>query len=374
MGPRPGAVLLSQIGEIENKSMAKKNHKSTIQNGIFSGVEPQNVEQFRDAATRDPRIRLCSTYMTPSREVVPVAEALVAFDPETGDIVKFIGAFVPGSPDSRHDGVKFIISKHDDGKHKPIIINNGDPSTKPKGFYWNPNFQTAHLDYGKLPYTVPHAEWRVLRAYRHDMRVPYRFEVLAFDIPPAGVDVDKRTMRPVLSCTGLPPIKLAGSYKGFQWWQNAILMEMSMFSGVDLSSLGIEESVKKKVKAGEVSAETAKDMLKDHSEPEEVIEPLAQTFGVVGMQQPEEGKAFYAPPVPVGALAEPQTMPLEHGSQPEDPMGAAIMGAVGMGMQGFIDRFSDSEEAEEEEIPRNPELAPVTDEDNGDSISEFPEE
>ena len=270
---------------------------SKINNNLFGGLSSEKLAAVSNAVVKDSPIRLCSTYLTPAREVVPICEALVAYNPEKDEIVKFISAFVPGYPGAAHQGVKFMISKnHQDGSHRPVVVKNKPGQS---GFYWNEVFQTAYLDYGKLPATIQ-SEFRVLRAYRQGIRTRARFELLSFDHPAPGQPVDKRTMKVEQMWNGCPPIALAQAFKGLFWWQEMVVNFISQFSGVDLTSclgLGIARTL-----ASSVSPAQLNDLLHDHSE--EVSEPLSVTFGGVNMVTPEEGKPFYAPEIPVPQAEE----------------------------------------------------------------------
>ena len=277
--------------------------KNEIQNGIFGGDAAN--QQLKKLVIKDSRIRLCATVLTPSREIVPIAEALVAYDTQTGTIVKFISAFIPPPADGSHHGIKYLISKDaKTGEHKPTVI--AWKGKKDSGF-WNPHFLTAFLDYSKLPMAYEHAEFRVLRAYRAGLRAPARFELLAFDTPQAGQDVDKHTM--VVECpfNSVPPIQLARCYKHLFWWQKQILNEIGLFSGVDLMAalgLGIKRKLDQAVAKGDMTPEMEEEILHDHSQdPVEMEEPLRASFGLPAthMVAAEEGdgKDFYVPDNPL---------------------------------------------------------------------------
>ena len=159
----------------------KKN--SSIDNGLFNNVSASKMEAINKNVVRDSRIKLRSSVKSLTQEYLPVAEALVAFDPRTDTIVKFIAAFVPPFKGATHQGVKYWISKGANGEHKTNVIHWNGENKKGKPS-WNPVFLTGYLDYSKLPMVNEHAEFRVLRAYRAGIRVPTRFEILAFDILP----------------------------------------------------------------------------------------------------------------------------------------------------------------------------------------------
>lgn len=275
---------------------------STIDNGLFGKVETSKMEALQKSAIKDSRIRLCGSLMAPSQEVVPIAEALVAFDPTTDTIIKFIAAFIPPSPWCSHKGVKYLISKHANGEHKPVVIHHD--GVKKEGAYWNPHFLTGFLDYTKLPMSNEHAEFRVLRAYRAGIRTPARFELLTFKQPEPGQDVDKRTMAVEIPFNSVPPIQLAYCHKSLFWWQKQLVGELGDFSGVDLTTvlgLGIKRKLDKAVQTGVISETIAEDILHDHSEdPVEVSESIAASFGVANMVSAEdEGSDFYVPTNPL---------------------------------------------------------------------------
>jgi len=283
--------------------------KNEIQNNLFGNVNSADMRKIQNKVVSDSRIRLCSTLMTPSREIVPIAEALVAFDPTTDTIVKFISAFIPQPKDKSHKGIKYLISKHaETGEHKPVVIAwNGQ---KKEGSFWNPHFLTAHLDYSKLPMTNENTEFRIFRTYRAGIRVPARFELLKFNSPEPGQDVDKRTLRVEAPFNSVPPIQLTKCYKNFFWWQKQIINQLGIFAGVDLCSalgLGIKRKLDQAVQKGEMTPEVQENILHDHSEdPVEVSEPLSASFGLgkANMVEADEGQDFY---VPVNPML--QTMP-----------------------------------------------------------------
>jgi hypothetical protein len=299
---RLGAVLLTTLRVIEKYKM-----KNEIQNGIFGGDAAH--QQLKKLVIKDSRIRLSATVRTPSREIVPIAEALVAYDTQTGTIIKFISAFIPPPVDGAHCGIKYLISTdRETGLHKPVVI--AWQGKKDSG-YWNPSFLTAYLDYSKLPMAYEHAEFRVLRAYRAGLRAPARFELLAFDTPPAGQDVDKHTMTVECPFNSTPPIQLARSYKHLFWWQKQILNEIGLFAGVDLMAalgLGIKRKLDQAVAKGDMTPAMKEEILHDHSEdPVEMEEPLRASFGLptTHMVPVEEGdgKDFYVPDNPLAKTA-----------------------------------------------------------------------
>ena len=273
---------------------------NTLNNNLFGGMSASKLKAVEQKATRHSTIKICSTYLTPAREVVPIAECLVAYSPVTDTITKFIAAFVPASPSAKHQGCKFLISKNQDGSHRPVLVKNHGKSDP--DFYWNEAFQSVFLDHSMLP-SIGHSEFRVLRTYRKDVRGQHRFELLNFEQPPAGQPVNKKTMVVEQQWNSVPPIALARTLKGFFWWQRQITEELSAFSGVDLMvclGLGIERTL-----AQSVEPKQLEEILMDHSE--EVGEPLSVTFGVTNMVTPEEGKPFYVPEIP----AEPQAVSVE---------------------------------------------------------------
>jgi len=284
-----------------------KNNK--IQNNVFGNLNSEDMQKIEKRVIPDSRIRLCSSLLTPSREIVPIAEALVAYDTRSDQIVKFIAAFVPQYNGASHMGIKFLLSKTQTGNHKPVVIAwHGE---KKEGTFWSPHFLTGFLDYAKLPMMCEHAEFRVLRAYRSDLRAPARFELLTFTHPGQGKDVDKRTMRVEMPFNSVPPINLVGSYKGLFWWQKEIVTEMSRFSGVNMLpaiGIGIGNKLTQAVQRGIMSAQVKEDILHDHSEdPVEVTESLGESFGV--RVKAEDGKDFYVPENPlVASRDEPDHM------------------------------------------------------------------
>lgn len=318
-----------------------KKH-STIDNGLFGKVESSKMEALEKNAIKDSRIRLCGSLLTPSQEVVPIAEALVAYDPKSDTIIKMIAAFIPPTPWGTHQGAKYLISKHANGEHKPVVIHHNPEAPKKEGAYWNPHFLTGFLDYSKLPMTNENAEFRVLRAYRAGIRAPARFELLAFAQPEPGQDVDKRTMEVEIPFNSVPPIQLAFCHKSLFWWQKQIIQELGDFSGVDLAvalGLGIKRKLDNAVQAGVISETVAEDILHDHSEdPVELSESLAASFGVTNMVKAEdEGKDFYVPTNPLL-----QTMP-----DKEEEVSESIAASFEMGS-------STEEEDVDYDVPVNP--------------------
>ena len=279
----------------------KKNDK--IQNNVFGQLNSADMQKIEKRVIPDSRITLCSTRLTPSREIVPIAEALVAYDTRKDKIIKFISAFIPPYKRACHQGIKFLLSKNAKGEHKPVVI--AWQGKKKEGTFWNPHFLTGFLDYSKLPMACAHAEFRVLRAYRSNLRVPARFELLKFNTPKPGEDVDKRTMHVEIPFNSVPPIALAGSYKGLFWWQKEIVTEMSNFSGVNMLTalgIGINSKLTEAVQNGVMSEQVKEDILHDHSEDpveavEEVSESLAESFGV--RVKAEDGQDFYVPENPM---------------------------------------------------------------------------
>lgn len=240
------------------------NNRNNIQNSVFGSLSNEQMKSLESKALQAPKIRLCSTYLTPSREVVPIAEALVAFDTATNQIIKFVAGFVPGNEFGGHQGKKYLISrKNAQGRHNPVCVSKGDnPGSAEK--FWNDHMLITHLDHDKLPWSCATAEYRVLRAYRQDIRAKARFELLTFHTPKTG-DVDKRTM--AVTWRGAHPNFSLDKYvKGFFWWTQSLLAEFSAFSGVDLmNNLTIRNKVMK-----EETPELAAEMLHDHSEDVEV--------------------------------------------------------------------------------------------------------
>lgn len=286
--------------------MSKRNQ---LNNGIFGKMSSQELDKVRSEAVQDSKIRLCSTYMTPSRDIVPIAEALVAYCTKTDNIVKFIAAHVPQHQNSYHKGIKFLISKDQNGDHKPVVVcNNGKPPPNKNGkpIIWNPHYLAAFLDYSKLPMDHQHAEFRLLRAYRAGVRSKHRFELLSFATPAPGMPVDKRTIKLDAPFNSVPPIHLARCHKSMYWFQEQIIFELSDFSGVDLSSalgLGIKRKLDQAVKAGDMAPAVEEEILHDHSEDPvvEVSTPLAQDIKDYGknMVQDEEGRPFFVPDNPL---------------------------------------------------------------------------
>jgi hypothetical protein len=235
-------------------------NRNQIDNNIFGNLNRDEMRRLEAKVLQAPKIRLCSTYLTPSREIVPIAEALVAFDTATNSIIKFVAGFIPGNEFGGHMGKKYLISrKNIHGRHNPVCVKRGETVGDLKKF-WNDQMLITHLDHDKLPWSCATAEYRVLRAYRQDIRAKARFELLTFHTPTTG-DVDKRTMSPVWAGNN-PPFALDKYVKGFFWWTQSLLSELSAFSGVDLMShLTIHNKVVK-----EESPEMAAEMLHDHSE------------------------------------------------------------------------------------------------------------
>jgi hypothetical protein len=277
--------------------------RNEIQNSVFGNLKPEAMTKIEKSVVPDSRLRLCSTFMAPSREIVPIAECLVAFDTKTDAIVKFISAFIPPPRDNSHKGVKYLISKDGGGEHKPVVI--AWSGVKKEGSFWNPHFLTAYLDFGKLPMTCETAEFRVLRAYRAGIRTPARFELLAFDMPAPGHDVDKHTMRVESPFNSVPPIQLTRCYKHLYWWQKQIVGHLGEFAGVDLAAalgLGIKRSLDQAVAQGAMTPDVKDEILHDHSDdPVEVTESLGESFALSGknMVQAEEGQDFYVPDNPM---------------------------------------------------------------------------
>jgi len=297
--------------------------KNQLDNGIFGKLSSEEMNKVRSDVIPDPKIRLCGTLMTPSRDIVPISEALVAYDPASDTIVKFIAAFIPPHPNAPHKGAKYLISKDQHGDHKPVVItHNGKVDQKQnkdgKKMFWNPHFLTAFLDYSKLPMNCENAEFRVLRAYRAGLRVKHRFELLSFDTPKVGENVDKKTIRLETPFNSVPPIQLARCYKAMYWWQKQIVMELSDFSGIDLMStlgLGIKRKLDQAVQTGTMAPEVEEEILHDHSEdPVEVSTSLAQDIKSYGKNivSSEEGEPFFVPDNPML-----QTMPEKQAEEDE---------------------------------------------------------
>lgn len=291
----------------------KKRNK--LDNGIFSKVTSKQMESVRAVVVPDTRINLASTLLTPSRDIVPIAEALVAYDTKEDKIVKFIAAFIPPHKNASHDGVKYIISRNQNtGNHKGIVIrHNKNNLPKDKKMFWNPNILVAYLDYSKLPMTAMDAEFRILRAYPAGLRVPYRFEILNFKTNQGDAAVDKRTVRVESVWNSCPPIALAPVHRSFGWFQENILCELSDFSQIDMTKalgLGIDYKLDKAVRSGQLAPEVKQEILHDHSEDpveeegilsesEEVSEPISVSLGINNMVEDEEGKPFYVPENPL---------------------------------------------------------------------------
>jgi hypothetical protein len=280
--------------------------QQAIQNNVFGNLKTEDMKKIEKNVVKDSRLRLCSTLMTPSREVVPIAECLVAFDTKSDAIVKFIAAYVPPPRDNAHKGIKYLISKDSQtGEHKPVVIAwNGQ---KKEGAFWNPHFLTAFLDFGKLPMACETAEFRVLRAYRAGIRAPARFELLNFEMPPPGQDVDKHTFEVEAPFNSVPPIQLAKCYKHLFWWQKQIIEHLGQYAGIDLMSalgLGIKRKLDQAVAQGTMTPDVEEDILHDHSEdPVEMTESLGTSFELSGKNMVEaeegEGKDFFVPDNPL---------------------------------------------------------------------------
>jgi hypothetical protein len=334
--------------------------KHEIQNSLFGG---DAANQLKKLIIKDSRIRLSATVRTPSREIVPIAEALVAYDTQTGTIIKFISAFIPPPVDGAHCGIKYLISTdRETGLHKPVVI--AWQGKKDSG-YWNPSFLTAYLDYSKLPMAYEHAEFRVLRAYRAGLRAPARFELLAFDTPPAGQDVDKHTMTVECPFNSTPPIQLARTYKHLFWWQKQILNEIGLFAGVDLMAalgLGIKRKLDQAVAKGDMTPAMKEEILHDHSEdPVEMEEPLRASFGLPGKRKGAAEEGFYVPDNPLAKTAGAEEA--EEEEEMEEPLSASfglpathmVAAEAGDGKDFYVPdnplaKTAGAEEAEEEEL------------------------
>lgn len=264
---------------------------------------------MRESAIKDSSILLRSELQTTSKEVITVSEALVAYDTERKMIVKLIAANVPRHANATHEGFKFLISRNQDGSHRPVMIyHHGENEKNGKRIKWNPWGLVAYIDYSKLPMNCSSAEFRILRAYRAGMRSPHRFELLSFEEPLPGEQVnrDRAGSLKVEAVFNFPPIRFVLMERQMYGCSRQAMLEIGKFAGVSMEAafgLQIKDKVDKAVKAGEITPEVAEDILHDHSEdPMEVAAPLAQDmkdFGKPNMVEDEEGRDFYVPDNPL---------------------------------------------------------------------------
>jgi hypothetical protein len=283
--------------------------KNQIQNNVFGQLDEMEIAKIPVA--KAGCIRLWAWRTTKSQEIVPTAEALVAYDPATDTIVKFIAAFVPPPLDGSHKGIKYFISKDSTGGHHPVLFYWDDEqhTSKPKKEknkkFWHKEFFTGYLDYGMLPMNCATAEFRLLRAYREGVRTPARFELISFQMPMPGELAEKDTF--VLECTynGVPPIQLSRCLGPVFRRQKEIIEELGYYAGMDLSSalgLGIKRKLETAVSKGVLPAAAVAEILHDHSEDpveEGFSESMAATMGTTNMVRAEEGKDFYVPDNPL---------------------------------------------------------------------------
>lgn len=294
-----------------------------LQNNVFGQLSGAEVTKLRESAIRDSSIVLKSEMQTASKEVITVSEALVAYDTTKGLIVKLIAANVPRHAHAAHEGFKFLISRNQDGSHRPVkIYHNGEKVDKNnKKIEWNPWGLVAYLNYSMLPMNCPSAEFRILRAYRSGMRAAHRFEILSFKEPLPGTQVNRDrsdALKLEAVFNDVPPIRFVLMERQMYGYSRQAMLEIGKFAGMPLEAafgLQIKSKVEKAVKAGEISQEVADDILHDHSEdPVEVATPLAQDMKDFGKKKSnmvgdEEGRDFYVPDNPLvktmkGGMAE----------------------------------------------------------------------
>lgn len=283
-----------------------------LENGVFGNLSGAEVTKLRESAIKDSSILLRSELQTASKEVINVSEALVAYDTAKGVIVKLIAANVPRHANATHEGFKFLISRNQDGSHRPVLIyHHGENEKNGKRIKWNPWGLVAYLDYSKLPMNCSSAEFRILRAYRAGMRSPHRFELLSFAEPAPGEQVNRErpgALKVEAVFNDIPPIRFVLMERQMYGCSRQAMLEIGKFAGMPLEAafgLQIQEAVTKAVKAGDLSTEIAEDILHDHSEdPVEVAAPLAQDMKDFGkkssnMLEDEEGRDFYVPDNPL---------------------------------------------------------------------------
>lgn len=162
------------------------------------------------------RINLCKTVMLmPFRDIAEIAESLVAYDVARDAIVKFISCFVPAH--GTVGGKWFRLNE----RGEPIPPSRAEAEAKLK---------PAWLEYNKMPVKTQDVEFRILRAYRHDMQVPSRFQIMTFVIPEKeGTMVDRKTLKAESEYNSAPLLDIAPI-----WWHEAILKALSGFSGISL--------------------------------------------------------------------------------------------------------------------------------------------
>ncbi len=183
------------------------------------------------------------TFSTPEMakfgEIFNVSEALVAWDTNTGHIVKFIATYIPGK---EVGGVGKFHGIMPDGrpawpqKVEPQLFRSPDGEHE---FKERPMLRPAFLDWNKLPAKAG-VEFRLLRVYRDDVALAQKSEILDFQIPPPpfpkasdirGKKERSKVIRRSLTVEdcweGCPPMAL---------WDNQyhreILKGFSKFSGV----------------------------------------------------------------------------------------------------------------------------------------------
>jgi hypothetical protein len=305
-------------------------NRNSIQNNVFGSLNASQMKQVESKALSAPKIRLCSSFYTPSREIVPISEFLVAFDTKTNSIIKFVAGIVPRAEFNKHSGMLFLINRDNPARRQNpkkvyLGIRNADRLTAAEKvaawekdlvkhlsekchkltMYNEPwveekiqkymayneelsqitgsdlsddkkivqledlaaecgfitDFLQVPLDYEKLPWSCATAEYRVLRAYRRDIRSKTRFELLNFTAPKTGI-VDKKYNMHVIWSGNNPPFDVDKYIKGFFDWTRYILKELSNFTGTDIThNLTIYNRVMR-----EETPDVAAEMLHDHSE------------------------------------------------------------------------------------------------------------
>lgn len=296
--------------------------KQQLENNVFGNLSVQEVAKLRDSAIKDSSILLKSEMQTASKEVVTVSEALVALDTSKGVIVKLIAANVPRHANAPYEGFKFLISRNQDGSHRPVMIyHHGENEKNGKKIKWNPWGLVAHLDYSKLPMNCSSAEFRILRAYRAGTRSPHRFELLSFAEPAPGEQVNRErpgALKVEAVFNNVPPIRFVLMERQMYGCSRQAMLEIGKFAGVSMEvafGLQIKDKVDKAVVTGDITPEVAEDILHDHSEdPVEVSSTLAQDMKSYGKNivASEEGEPFFVPDNPML-----QTMPEKQAEENE---------------------------------------------------------
>jgi hypothetical protein len=267
---------------------------SPVQNGLFLGldaktlakaphlaVSPQEAEAaFQrqrggvvNASKKTPCIKLMKGRLTSHAfgTALQLSEALVAYDTQSGKIVRLIHGFIPG------------VNEGDVGYEWKLgpSCSPLEAVEVPAALYYRPAF----LDRYKLP-QEPGIEFRLLRAVASTCKSNERFSLLTFAEPPYGseqLEVDRRTLREERT-TGpygegvdtffeLEPYRDEASDEPVNDWHEDWLLNLGDFAGVGPIPNGHVQS-----------------------------EPLLQTVQTVqdGPQEEEEQEALtaFAPQVP----------------------------------------------------------------------------